>query len=249
MRTAFFLLAAIPSIAIAQARTSSTTVLQTTTTVTGEALAFPTRGDKVVALLATLKTKGQTGPVTQHFPTVVHVLSGSLSLEITGKPARSVATGKAVVLPMEKAANLANRGTVPARFVMVSFVEDGQPLSTPGGTARDFKADTVLETTTTWAGEPMLFPAGANQVAVLQSSVPVGAVIARHTHAHTQFVFMLQGEHTVEPTGHPKHSFAAGSAMIETTQPHVGTNAGHELDRFVTVFVGKVGVPLSTPVH
>jgi quercetin dioxygenase-like cupin family protein len=217
--------------------------------VTGQALAFPARGDKVVALLASLKTKGQTGSTTLHFPTVIHALSGIVTVEMAGKAPRAVRTGEAIVAPMGAAFNLTNKGTVPTRFVIVSFTEDGQPWMSGAGVPRDFKADTVLETTTTWAGEPILFPAGANQIAVLSTSVPAGAVIAKHTHAHTQFVFMLQGEHTVEPTGHPKHSFAAGSAMIETTQPHVGTNAGHEADRFVTVFVGKSGVPLSTPVH
>ncbi|HEY2824465.1 MAG TPA: hypothetical protein VGI83_02870 [Gemmatimonadales bacterium] len=233
----------------AQGRITSRTVLQATKTVTGQALEFPARGDKVIATVGTIKTKGQSGALTMRFPTSIHVLSGTVSLEITGKAPRAFKTGEAFVAPTRTAFTLANRGTVPTRFIAVAFAGEATPFAEQGAGARDFKADTVLETTTTWAGEPIIFPSGANQISVLMTSVPTAAVIAKHTHAHTQFVYMLEGEHTVEPAGHPRHSFSAGSAMIETTQPHVGTNAGHDVDRFVTVFAGKAGVPLSTLVH
>ena len=226
------------------------TLLQATTTVNGEPIRFPTRANIVTATLSTLQPAGQTGFYAPSFPAVVYVLGGTLSLDVTGRPARTVRSGETFVAPNKMAMNLANKGSSPAKFLTVYFGEEKQALNKSGtGEPRGLNTEAVLETTTTWMGEPILFPVGANQLSVLTSSVAPKGAIARHTHAHTQFVFVLDGQHGVQPAGRPIHTFRAGVAMVETTQPHTGTNPGSGADRFVTVFAGKAGVPLSTPAH
>jgi quercetin dioxygenase-like cupin family protein len=241
---------ALLALATQPGRAQTRTLLQATTTVNGEPLLFPTRANLVTATITTLQASGQTGNYAPASPAAVYVLGGALTLTVMGLPPRTIRTGEAYIAPNRVAMNLTNRGSGAARFLTVYFGAEGQPLNKSGtGEPRGLQAEMVLQTTTTWAGEPILFPVGANQLSVLTSSVAPKGSIARHTHAHTQFVYVLDGEHSVQPAGRPARAFRAGEAMVETTQPHTGANPRTSADRFVTVFAGKAGVPLSTPAH
>src|SRR5262249_4323116 len=144
-------------------------VLQSKTTLTGQPIELPHFRNQVTAVLMELASGGQTGNTTLSFPSVFYQMEGTLSLEIPGQDAKTISTGAAVAVPLRTPVNRANRGAVSAKFLTVTFGAQGKP---PAERASDsgpqgLKTTTVLQTVTTWMGEPILFPLSANQFTVL----------------------------------------------------------------------------------
>ena len=107
------------------------------------------------------------------------------------------------------------------------------------------KLTPVLETTTTFSGQPIRFPQGENQqlVAVIAEVAP-GGQVGRHMHPVPLFVYMLEGTLTIEMEGHGTHAFQAGQGFAEVTHTwHNGRNLGDKPARFLIVFAGQKGTP------
>src|SRR5690348_5075087 len=124
-------LAAIALLAISSAPTVAQPgitirqVLQSRTTLTGQPIEFPHFRNQVTATLTELAPDGQTGSTTLVFPSVVYQMQGTSSLAIAGLAATAIGSGQALVAPLRTPFNGANRGSTPAKFLTVSFGEQG----------------------------------------------------------------------------------------------------------------------------
>ena len=106
------------------------------------------------------------------------------------------------------------------------------------------KLTPILETTTTFTGQPIRFPQGDNQFTAVLAEVAPGGQVGRHMHPVPLFVYMLEGTLSIEMEGHGTHSFTAGQGFAEVTNSwHNGRNLGEKPVRFLIVFSGQKGVP------
>jgi quercetin dioxygenase-like cupin family protein len=106
------------------------------------------------------------------------------------------------------------------------------------------KLTPILETTTTFTGQPIRFPQGENQLVAVLAEVAPGGQVGRHMHPVPLFVYMLEGTLTIEMEGHGSHAFEAGQGFAEVTHTwHNGRNLGDKLARFLIVFSGQKGTP------
>ncbi len=212
-------------------------LLQTTTTQTGQPLEFPHFRNQVTAVLTELAPGGQTGSTTQFFSSVVYVIEGALSLEVPGEATRTINAGQALAAPLRTPINGVNRGATSVKFLTAYFSEQGKPLAerAPDSGPRGLKTATVLQTAKTWTGEPILFPLSANQFTVLIAEFAPGAVNPvnpRHVHPPTQFVYVLEGSISIEPSDHPRRPIQSGRGICgndNTTrrcQPRDGERTG-----------------------
>ena len=89
------------------------------------------------------------------------------------------------------------------------------------------KLTPILETTTTFTGQPIRFPQGENQLVAVLAEVAPGGQVGRHMHPVPLFVYMLEGTLTIEMEGHGTHAFQAGQGFAEVTHTwHNGRNLG-----------------------
>jgi len=106
------------------------------------------------------------------------------------------------------------------------------------------KLTPILETTTTFTGQPIRFPQGENQLVAVLAEVAPGGQVGRHMHPVLLFVYMLDGRLTIEMEGHGTHAFQAGQGFAEVTHTwHNGRNLGDKPARFLIVFAGQKGTP------
>jgi quercetin dioxygenase-like cupin family protein len=106
------------------------------------------------------------------------------------------------------------------------------------------KLTPILETTTTFTGQPIRFPQGENQLVAVLAEVAPGGQVGRHMHPVPLFVYMLDGMLTIEMEGHGTHAFQAGQGFAEVTHTwHNGRNLGDKPARFLIVFAGQKGTP------
>lgn len=223
-------------------------VLQTITTLAGQPLQFPLFRNEVAATLGELAPGGQTGPQRFFVPTVLYVLDGTLTVEFEGNPSRSIAAGQAIVPPTNLGANGRNLGTTSVKWLAVTFGDSSkQAVSLPAAPPVGLRLTPLVRTTKTWTGESIEFPLLANQLTVNATESPPGAVTERHIHPPTQFIYVIGGVFTVQAEGANTANFTAGQALVETTRPHFGGNRANTVQRYVAVFAGEAGVPLTVP--
>jgi quercetin dioxygenase-like cupin family protein len=134
-----------------------------------------------------------------------------------------------------------------ALFVAASLLIGGSTSATaqsaPAGPV-GLKLTPVLETTTTFTGQPIRFPQGDNQFTAVLAEVTPGGQVGRHMHPMPLFVYMLEGTLSIEMEGHGTHTFTAGQGFAEVTNTwHNGRNLGDKPVRFLIVFSGQKGVP------
>ena len=108
----------------------------------------------------------------------------------------------------------------------------------------DLKLTPVLQTTTTFTGQPIRFPQGDNQFTAVIAEVAPGGQVGRHLHPVPLFVYMLEGSLSIEMEGHGTHTFSAGQGFAEVTNTwHNGRNLTDKPVRFLIVFSGQKGTP------
>ena len=118
---------------------------------------------------------------------------------------------------------------------------NAQPASTgPVG----LKLTPVLETVTTFTGQPIRFPQADNQFTAVIADVAPGGQVGRHMHSVPLFVYMLEGTLSIEINGHGTHAFSAGESFAEVIHTwHNGRNLTHKPVRFLIVFAGQKSTP------
>jgi quercetin dioxygenase-like cupin family protein len=129
-----------------------------------------------------------------------------------------------------------------ASLLYVSFAQaDRRPHpNAPVGV----KLTPILETTTTFSGQPIRFPQGDNQLSAVLAEVAPGGQVGKHMHPVPLFVYILEGTLTIEMEGHGTHAFSAGQGLAEVVNTwHNGRNLGDKPVRFLIVFAGQKGTP------
>jgi len=94
------------------------------------------------------------------------------------------------------------------------------------GTQEKITVTTLLKTTATAAGQPIVFPSGKTEVTALIVDLPAGADTGWHEHPFQRYAYVMSGAITVENDRGARQSYAAGSFIVEQTGIfHHGTTA------------------------
>lgn len=110
----------------------------------------------------------------------------------------------------------------------------------------------VSRDTTTDAGEPIEYLSTPNaEVTSMILTLPPGGKTDWMTHPVPGYIYVLQGELTVEFEDGHHLTFKAGQAFLQArTRWHRGVNLGDRPMRFLAVFFGEKGTPvLLNPPH
>jgi quercetin dioxygenase-like cupin family protein len=101
------------------------------------------------------------------------------------------------------------------------------------------------ELTTTVAGEPLLYLSTPDPVISSDIlTVPPGGVTQWMTHPVPAYLYVLQGDLTVEFIDGKRQTYHTGQAFLQSrTHWHRGRNDGATPVRFLAVFLGSKGVP------
>jgi quercetin dioxygenase-like cupin family protein len=88
-------------------------------------------GREFAQAVAEIQPNGQAGRHTHPGEEIGYVLAGPVIVEIEGKPARTLQTGEAFVVPASTIHNARNTGTGVAKILGTYIIEKGKPLATP----------------------------------------------------------------------------------------------------------------------
>jgi quercetin dioxygenase-like cupin family protein len=88
-------------------------------------------GREVVMALAEIQPGAASGRHTHPGEEIAYVSAGPIILEIDGKPARTLQTGEAFIIPAGTVHNARNGGTALAKVVATYVIEKGKPVATP----------------------------------------------------------------------------------------------------------------------
>jgi D-alanyl-D-alanine dipeptidase len=107
---------------------SAEPLLDTGTTVAGEAIDYPSSAvPQVVAQIVTIAPGQTTGWHRHGVPTFGYVLSGHLEVEYAGQGRRPLGPGDRMMEAMKTAHNATNLGTEPVRILVVFMGAQGKP--------------------------------------------------------------------------------------------------------------------------
>ena len=90
-----------------------------------------TPGREAIMGKGEIPTGGATGRHTHPGEEVSYVLSGTLVLEVDGKPSRKLKAGDVFLIPAGTVHNGVNGGSDTATVIATYIVEKGKPLTTP----------------------------------------------------------------------------------------------------------------------
>jgi quercetin dioxygenase-like cupin family protein len=104
---------------------------------------------------------------------------------------------------------------------------------------------TVLDTGKTILGQPFTYPTGALAKVMAEIiTMKPGEETGWHEHDVPMFVYLLDGELTVDYGPHGKRVYGKGDAAMEAIDTaHNGRNTGHRPVRVLAVFAGADGIP------
>jgi quercetin dioxygenase-like cupin family protein len=121
-----------------------------------------------------------------------------------------------------------------------------QQVQTPPVGPVGFAATTLLQTSTTVMGQPIRFPLGDSQFTAVLGEIAPGGQAGRHMHPVPLLVYILDGSLSIEMEGHGEHVVSAGEAFTEVVNTwHNGRNLGSTPARFLIVFAGQEGTPIT----
>lgn len=111
----------------AQQGFKATPVLKASTTVGGQKIQYPTTDKpEIVSVLAEIAPGGETGRHMHPVPLYVHVLEGTLTVEIEGVGRRDFPAGTGFLEVVNTWHNGKNLGGVPVKFLVVFVSEEGK---------------------------------------------------------------------------------------------------------------------------
>jgi quercetin dioxygenase-like cupin family protein len=108
------------------------------------------------------------------------------------------------------------------------------------------KAATLLQSTTTAVGQQIQFPQGRNQFTGVLIELAPGGEVGRHLHPFPNYVYVLNGQITIDIDGQPSRTYSAGESFVESTNTwHNGVNRGQVPVTILVVFAGEEGKPVT----
>jgi quercetin dioxygenase-like cupin family protein len=103
-------------------------VIKSTKTADGDPIRFPSGGTpEIVSVIGTLQPGGRTARHQHPVPVYVYVLDGELQVQTDGKEPRIYKTGEAFLESVNTWHQAFNKGSVPARILVVFVGEEGKP--------------------------------------------------------------------------------------------------------------------------
>ena len=96
-----------------------TPVLETSTTIIGQPIAYPAGQAQVTAVIITIPPGGQTGWHLHPVPLFGYMLQGALTVDYGAKGTHTYKTGEGLMEAMNWPHNGMNKGTVPVRILAV----------------------------------------------------------------------------------------------------------------------------------
>lgn len=112
----------------AQVNFSSTPILQSSVTNAGGRITYPaTDSAEVTALRVGIGPGGETGRHMHLYPAFVYVLEGAVEVDIEGGGSHSYKAGDSFVEAINAWHNGRNRGSTPAKLLVVFAGERGKP--------------------------------------------------------------------------------------------------------------------------
>ena len=110
--------------------------------------------------------------------------------------------------------------------------------------AGDYKnVETLLETSETVMGEPIVYPPPPARVASSIVTMAPGEETGRHKHPVPTYGYILEGEITVTYEGRGARTYRQGEAFMEAENVwHNGRNSGTGPARILVVFLGAQGL-------
>lgn len=107
----------------------STTLLQASTTPSGQPIEFPLWRNQFSASLVEITPGGQVGRHMHPVPVLVYILEGELTVETEGQPPRTYKAGQAALEVVNTWHNGLNRASVPLKFLAIFTGEEGKPVT------------------------------------------------------------------------------------------------------------------------
>lgn len=115
---------------------------------------------------------------------------------------------------------------------------------------QEISVEPLLETDQTILHQAFAYPAGRARITAARLTVPPGATVPLHYHPVPLFVYILQGEITVEYGHRGKRTYREGDTFVEAIEwPHHARNRGDEDVVILTVYAGAVGLQNSIPLE
>jgi quercetin dioxygenase-like cupin family protein len=90
-----------------------------------------TPGRELVQAVAEIDPGAASGRHTHPGEEAGYVLAGPIVVEIDGKPARTLQTGEAFLIPPGTVHNAVNKGSGVAKVLATYIIEKGKPVATP----------------------------------------------------------------------------------------------------------------------
>jgi len=113
---------------LAQQDVTSTAVMKGSTTISGQKIVYPkTDKAEMASALIEIQPGKESGRHMHPFPTYVHVLEGTLTVEVEDGSRQTFTPGSGFVEAVNTWHNAKNLGEVPLKFLVVFAGEDGQP--------------------------------------------------------------------------------------------------------------------------
>lgn len=110
--------------------------------------------------------------------------------------------------------------------------------------AAGLNVTTILQASTTPAGQPIQFPLFRNQFTARLVEIAPGGQVGRHMHPVPVLVYVMEGELTVQADGQPARTYKAGQAAVEVVNTwHNGLNRGPVPLKFLVIYTGEEGKP------
>jgi quercetin dioxygenase-like cupin family protein len=106
----------------------------------------------------------------------------------------------------------------------------------------------LLSSGTTVIDQPIAYPEGTPKVTAAVVAIPPGGETGWHTHEVPLFVYILEGEVTVDYGSKGVKVIKAGDTILEAMDwPHNGMNKTDKPLRILAVYMGAEGVANAAP--
>jgi quercetin dioxygenase-like cupin family protein len=103
-------------------------LIQSTKTADGDPLRYPSGGTpEIVSVIGTLQPGGRTARHQHPVPVYAYVLEGELQVQTDGKAPRQYKTGDAFLESVNAWHQAYNKGSTPARILVVFMGQEGMP--------------------------------------------------------------------------------------------------------------------------
>lgn len=126
-------------------------------------------------------------------------------------------------------------------FPLITLVSDAQETyNNPEARTND-----IFKSTTTWDGQPIVYPEGTPEVTLVELSIDDGFNTGYHCHPVVSFVHVLKGELQIQLYNGSKKAFKAGETFAEVIDTwHSGEAINGDVEALI-YYVGEKDTPLT----